>query len=70
MRNKKVHLIVTLTISAVVFFLALSVSEVLGTIMGIVYMGVYIYEMIHALRDDRKTDVSYSKNASVLNLHE
>ena len=29
MRNKKVRLIVTLTISAVVFFLALSVSEVL-----------------------------------------
>lgn len=38
--------------------------------MGVVFMGVYIYEMIHALRDDRKTDVSYSKNASVLNLHE
>lgn len=55
MFNKKVQLILTISIMTIVWLLFLSLSETLGTIMGIVFMMVYVGSMINALRDPKAT---------------
>ena len=55
MFNKKVQLILTISVMTIVWLLSLSLSETLGTIMGIVFMMVYVGSMINALRDLKAT---------------
>lgn len=55
MFNKKVQLILTISIMTIVWLLSLSLSETLGTIMGIVFMMVYVVSMVNALRDPKET---------------